>query len=135
MLPKAISALTGFIAVAAFCASTSYAQGTAGTWVFHWGPSGVCPGLDWHVNSDGRNLSGLIAWDQGKSVARVSGTVANGEAKLIATEIGGGKTANIIGRIQGGSMLNATITGTSGPCDGKTIKVPWMSSSMMGGEG
>jgi hypothetical protein len=129
--PRTFSALAGFFVVAAFSVGTSHAQGAAGTWVFHSGPSGACPGLDWHVNSDGKNLTGFIAWNEGKSIARVTGTAANGEAKLTATEIGGGKTANITGRIEGGSILNATISGTGGPCDGKTIKVPWMSSSMM----
>ena len=128
-------ALTGLVVATTFSAGAAHAQGAAGTWVFHSGASGACPGLDWHVNSDGRALSGFIAWNEGKSVARVSGALAGSEFKMTATEIGGARTANVTGRVEAGNMLTATITGTGGPCDGKTIKVPWMSSTSMGGSG
>ena len=50
MLSKASLVFAGFVIAAAFSAGTAHAQGTAGTWVFHTGASGACPGLDWHVN-------------------------------------------------------------------------------------
>ena len=78
-------------------------------------------------------LNGFIAWDNGKSLARVTGTLTGTEAKMTAAEIGGSKVANITGRIEGGNTLAATITGTGGPCDGKTLRVPWMTSTQMGG--
>jgi len=129
-----------YIAAAALAAATMYgagaahAQGVAGTWVFHSSASGVCPGLDWHVNSDGHALSGFIAWNEGQSVARVSGALAGNEFKMTATEIGGARTANITGRVDpAGHVLTATLTGMGGPCDGKTVRVPWMSAAAMSG--
>ena len=128
-------ALTGLVVGTTFSAGSVHAQGVAGTWVFHSGSSGACPGLDWHVNSDGRALGGFIAWNEGKSIARVSGTLTGSDFKMTAKEVGGERTASVTGRVEGGNTLTATITGTGGPCDGKTIKVPWMSSANMGGSG
>jgi hypothetical protein len=136
ILSRANLTIAGFVIATAFSVGPVHAQGPAGTWVFHSGASGACPGLDWHVTSDGRALSGFIAWDHGKSLARVTGTLTGTDAKMTAVEVGGGRTANITGRIEGGgNTLAATIAGMGGPCDGKTVRIPWMSSTQMGGQG
>ena len=104
--------------------------------MFHSGPSGECPSLDWDVSSDGQRLRGFIAWgEEGKSFARINGTLAGTEFKLTATEVAGSRIADITGRVEADKTLLVTITGTGGPCDGKTIKVPWFSAAAVGGGG
>ncbi len=38
-------------------------------YMFHSGPQGACPGLDWHVVANGSNLEGIISWDNMKAMA------------------------------------------------------------------
>jgi hypothetical protein len=97
-----------------------------------------CPGLNWHmVLGDGGALSGLIAWNNMQSVARVSGSV-NTQTRAFqatATEVGGrGRTATITGTADPNTgWLTANIQGANISCQG--ITVPWFSPYQGGGGG
>jgi hypothetical protein len=98
---------------------------------FHSAPQGSCPALDWHV-AVGQNgaLSGMIAWDNMKSMAHAEGTV-NQQARtfqMTAKEVGGqGRTANISGTVRNDGYLVATIEGPNVKCQGVTV--PWFKPS------
>src|SRR5215469_5529439 len=91
---------------------------------------GGCPGLSWHmVLEAGGALSGVIAWNNMQSVARVTGSV-NTQTRTFqatATEVGGrGRTATITGTVNTTTgWLNANIQGPNVNCQG--ITVPWFS--------
>jgi hypothetical protein len=99
---------------------------------------GGCPGLNWHmVLGDGGALSGLIAWNNMQSVARVSGSV-NAQTRAFqatATEVGGqGRTAALTGTVNPNTgWLTANIQGPNVNCQG--ITVPWFSPFTGGGSG
>jgi hypothetical protein len=89
-----------------------------------------CPGLTWHmVLGGGGALSGVIAWNNMQSVARVSGTVdlQTRAFQATATEVGGqGRTASITGNVnESDGWLTANIQGPTVNCQG--IHVPWFS--------
>jgi hypothetical protein len=95
-----------------------------------------CPGLTWHmVLQGGGALSGLIAWNNMQSVARVSGSI-NPQTRAFqatATEVGGqGRTAAIAGTVEpdSGSLI-ANIQGPNVNCQG--IRVPWFTPFTGGG--
>ena len=102
---------------------------------------GSCPSLNWHmVASRDGVLSGMVAWDNQKAVAMISGTIiplvqverfgkplgGNPQSRTfnaIATEVGGqNRTANISGTIEQNGWLSATIEGPGVAC--RNIKVP-----------
>ena len=74
--PKMIAA--SVLAIAATCGAAS-AQGVAPpgrVYAFHSQASGQCPALDWHVVVGPNNtLSGMLAWDDMKAMAHVTGSV------------------------------------------------------------
>ena len=91
---------------------------------------GGCPGLSWHmVLQEGGALSGVIAWNNMQSVARVSGSVnlQTRAFQATATEVGGrSRTATITGTVDTNTgWLNANIQGPNVNCQG--IRVPWFS--------
>jgi hypothetical protein len=97
-----------------------------------------CPGLDWHmVLGDGGALSGLIAWNNMQSVARVSGSfnLQTRAFQATATEVGGqGRTAALTGTVNPNTgWLTANIQGPNVNCQG--ITVPWFSPFTGGGGG
>jgi hypothetical protein len=97
----------------------------ANLYSFHTGRMGDCPGLDWHVNveSDGK-VTGMVGWDNMTHMAALAGTMqSNGQFSLTAKEVGGTKTATVSGT-NSGNYATITITGTGGPCDGRTVQVP-----------
>jgi hypothetical protein len=61
-------------------------------YVFHSKAMGGCPALDWHVTvGAGNALSGMIAWDDMKAMAKASGSLnmSNNTFSMTATEMGG----------------------------------------------
>jgi hypothetical protein len=81
------------------------------------------------VLGDGGALSGLIAWNNMQSVARVSGNVnlQTRAFQATGTEVGGqGRTASITGTVDPNTgWLTANIQGANVNCQG--IRVPWFS--------
>ncbi len=92
-------------------------------YAFHSKPNGACPALDWYLVAGADDtLTGMISWDDMKSMAHVTGTVeTNHHFTLNATEVGGaGRTATITGRVQPGWLL-ADVNGQGVAC--KNVKV------------
>ena len=102
---------------------------------------GSCPSLNWHmVASPDGVLTGMVAWDNQKVVAMVTGTImplvqieryggppsGNSQSRTfqgIATEVGGQKRiANISGTIERNGWLSANLEGSGVVC--RKIKVP-----------
>ena len=110
--------------------NTAHAQGTLpapGTlFVLHSTAQGACPALDWHVVvGESGTLSGILAWNDMKTVARLTGTTnAEHQFSMTATEIGGeGKTATITGqRRPRDGYLMADVNGPGIAC--KEIEIP-----------
>jgi len=94
---------------------------------FHSQPSGGCPGLDWHLVAGTNNrLTGLIAWDDMKNVARVSGS-ANKDGKFhLALQPLHGVSSE--GSVEGqlpdyNGWLTASVTGAG--CPHQEVHVQW----------
>src|SRR6478672_1842215 len=69
---------------------------------FHSEPSDGCPGLDWHVViGPNHRLTGFIAWDQMKDIARVDGTAdVDGKFQLALQPVNGtGITGSVEGQL------------------------------------
>jgi hypothetical protein len=128
--------VAGALASTMLCGSVSAQQAPAGrVYVFHSTAQASCPALDWHVVVAGDDsLSGMIAWDDMKAIARVSGKV-NMSAKtfaMTAKEVGGqGRTATVDGTVRSDGWLVANIKGPNINCQG--INVPWFVPSPSGG--
>jgi hypothetical protein len=98
---------------------------------------GGCPGLDWHVTLEPDNsLIGFVAWDQGKHMARLEGTLKKDRSfEMDAKEIGGqGRSATVVGKA-GGGYINMTINGSGTPCDGQNLPIPTILGGTGGGGG
>lgn len=95
-------------------------------YVLHSKAVGGCPSLDWHITVEPSGvLSGLIAWDNLKSIARAAGTVDRQSRtfSMTATEIGGrARKAKIDGHIRGDGSMVATLRGERINCS--AIVVP-----------
>jgi hypothetical protein len=90
-------------------------------YVFHSKPAGQCPSLDWHVVvGDNNTLSGIVAWNNMKSMANVSGTIApNRSFTMNGKEVGGsGRTATITGVLRADGWLTANVKGQNLDCQG-----------------
>jgi hypothetical protein len=116
------------LAIAATCGVAS-AQGIpeGRLFVFHSTAQASCPALDWHiVVGPGGTLSGMISWDNMKSMAHATGTV-NMSARTFsmkAQEVGGqARTATVDGTVRGDGWLVANVKGANVSCQG--IAVPW----------
>jgi hypothetical protein len=111
-------------------------------YVLHSDAEGTCPSLLWHiiVGRDGV-ISGLLAWDNRKTVAAVAGAIvpninvernasqsANPKPQaqkyeMMVTEIGGQhRNANVSGTIEPNGWLNATVEGSGVSCH--NLRVP-----------
>jgi hypothetical protein len=93
-------------------------------------PPASAPQLDWHVLMGKDNtLSGMVAWNNMKNIANVTGQVApNRTFTMNGKEVGGRKvTAVITGTIRGDGWLSANIEGPNIKCQG--IAVPWAALS------
>lgn len=135
-MTKLTAIFAGALASIVLCGPVSAQQAPVGRiYVFHSTAQGSCPALDWHVVVGGNNaLTGMVAWNDMKSIARVSGTV-NMSAKtfaMTAKEVGGqGHTATISGVVRSDGWLVADIKGPNVNCQG--IVVPWFVPSPTGG--
>jgi hypothetical protein len=61
-------------------------------YVFHSGPTSGCPGVDWYIVAEpGDILTGFIAWNHMRSLARATGTLSRraGTFEMTAHEVGG----------------------------------------------
>jgi hypothetical protein len=127
-------------AALAFAASLSIAvaQVPEGrVYIFHSKPAGACPALDWHVVvGAGGSLSGMIAWDDMKAMAKATGSV-NQQTRTFtmnATEVGGqGRKATIDGQVRQDGWLIANVKAPNVTCTG--ITVPFYTAPPSGGSG
>jgi len=95
-------------------------------YVLHSKAVGTCPSLDWHIaaTSDGR-LSGLIAWDGMKSIAKATGRVdrQNRTFSMTAVVVGAEeRKAAIDGQVRKDGWLIANVRGDRINCS--AIAVP-----------
>ncbi len=119
-----------FVATAGLALGVTYgtamAQPTVGRiYVFHSTAQGGCPALDWHVVvGPNSTLSGMIAWNDMQSMAKATGSVANGKVEMTATEVGGqGRTAKVDGTLRSDGWFTVNIKGPSIDCVG--INIPY----------
>jgi len=116
------------LALAATCGVAS-AQGLpeGRIYAFHSKAQAGCPALDWHLVVGANNtLSGMLAWDNMKNMATVSGSVnmATRTFQMAGKRVGGtGSGATITGTVEQSGWLVANIKGANVNCQG--IKVPW----------
>jgi hypothetical protein len=126
------------LSTAAFFGPALAQQGKAQLYALHSPPVvGGCPGLDWHVTLEPDNsLTGFVAWDQGKHMARLEGTLKKDRSfEMDAKEIGGqGRSATVVGKA-GGGYINMTINGSGTPCDGQNLPIPTIAGGTGGGGG
>jgi hypothetical protein len=133
---KFATIVAGALATTVLCGSVSAQQVPAGRiYVFHSTAQASCPALDWHVVAAGDgSLTGMIAWDDMKSIAHASGKVnmSSKTFEMTAKEVGGkGATATIDGKLRSDGWLVANIKGPSVNCQG--INIPWFVPSPSGG--
>jgi hypothetical protein len=112
-------------------------SGAAGLYSYHTNPVvGGCPGLDWHITVENDNsLMGFVAWDQGKHIAKLAGSI-NKERnfEMNAEEVGTGKKAMVKGSA-GGTTINVQISNSGSACDGVNLTIPRVVGGMGGGGG
>jgi len=96
-------------------------------YAFHSKAQASCPELDWHLVVGANNtLTGMISWDNMKSIARASGSAnpANRTFTMNAVREGGsGHGATINGTVRQDGWLVANIKGQNVNCQG--IVVQW----------
>jgi len=112
-------------------------QEKGGLYVYHTRASGGCPGLDWHVNVEPSGmLTGFVAWDQMKHMARLAGMINQDRSfKMNAQEVGGTRRrATVTGRTSG-EYIEASINGSGTACDGKMLNIPRDVGGLEGGGG
>jgi len=104
-------------------------------YTFHSTAQGGCPALDWHIVTGVNGaLSGMIAWDDMKAVAKATGTVNAGKVQMTATEVGGqGRTATVDGTLNSSGWFVVNIAGPNVSCHGITIQFFVPSASGGGG--
>ena len=91
---------------------------------------------NWHVTvGPNSTLSGMLAWNDMKAMAAVTGSVTPARTfTMTAHEVGGqGRTANITGQVRDDGWLVASIKGPNIDCNG--ITVPWYVPGQGGGGG
>jgi hypothetical protein len=94
-------------------------------YVFHSRPAGQCPSLDWHVVVGNNNmLSGVVAWNDMKSMANVSGTIRPDRTfTMNGKEVGGqGRTAVITGVLRPDGWLSANVKGQNLDCQNIVVQ-------------
>ena len=126
---------TGAVALMATC-NVALAQVPDGrVYVFHSSAQGACPALDWHiVGGPGGTLSGMISWNNMQSMAKATGTAANGKVQMSATEVGGqGRTATITGTVRSDGWLTVDVNGQNVAC--KSINIPFYTAPAGAGRG
>ena len=104
--------------------------------VYHTRPSGGCPGLDWHIvaEPDG-SLTGFVAWDRMRHMARVEGKMNPDRTfKMDAMDPTTGKRATVSGT-DTGDYIMASISGSGTACDDKVLQIPRAVGGLEGGGG
>ncbi|MBS0560481.1 MAG: hypothetical protein JSR21_10535 [Proteobacteria bacterium] len=129
MAAAALLAIGG-ISVANAQGGQAIAPGTV--YALHSAAAGGCPALDWHlVAGEGNTISGMVAWNNMKSMAHVEGKIgADRTFSMMAKEVSGpkvGATAKVTGTAQTDGWLVANINGEGVKCEG--VKIPiWRAS-------
>jgi hypothetical protein len=134
--PKMIVASALAIATTCGAAMAQSAVPPGRVFAFHSQAAGACPGLDWHlVVGPNNSLSGMLAWDDMKAMAHVTGSVTPARTfTMTAKEVGGqGRTANITGQVRTDGWLVASIKGPKIECN--NITVSWYTPAQAGGGG
>jgi hypothetical protein len=81
-------------------------------------------------------LSGIVAWDDMKHIARLSGMIdSNRSFTINAKEVGGAARSATVSGSARGEYINASITGSGTACDGKPLNIPRVAGGMDGGGG
>jgi hypothetical protein len=77
----------------------------------------------------------MLAWDDMKAMAHVTGSVTPARTfTMTAKEVGGqGRVANITGQVRTDGWMVASIKGPKIECNG--IAVPWYTPAPQGGSG
>ena len=99
-------------------------------YVFHSAAVGACPSLDWHVITGIKgSLSGIIAWDNMRSIARVRGNIALDRSfEMSAIEMGGAqRRAVITGHVLPDGKMTADLKAPKIECHGIVATV-WQPS-------
>jgi hypothetical protein len=123
---------------AAVSLSPALAQsGAPGLYAYHTNPAvGGCPGLDWHITvGKDDSITGFVAWDQGKHVAKLAGSIAKDRTfEMNAEEVGTGKKAVVKGSA-GGTNISVQISGSGTACDSVILNIPRVVGGTGGGGG
>ena len=133
---KMIAASALVIATTCGVATAQQVAPPGRVYAFHSQATGPCPTIDWHLTVGPNNtLSGMLAWDDMKAMAHVTGSVTPSRAfTMTANEVGGqGRTATITGQVKPNGWLVANIKGPKIECNG--IAVPWYTPAPQGGSG
>jgi hypothetical protein len=97
-------------------------------YVFHSKPAGQCPALDWHVVvGEDNKRSGMVAWNNMKSMAKVTGQIAQDWTFTMNGRRATGRQEGavlITGKLRADGWLSANIEGPNIKCQG--IAVPWV---------
>lgn len=137
-MTKITTIVAGALALAASLGTASAQNMPEGrVYMFHSQARGGCPALDWDISVRANNtLSGMIAWDDMKSMAYATGgfDVKTRTFKMSAQEIrGSGRTATVDGTIRQDGWLIANIHGPNVTCVG--VAVPWYTPPAGAGNG
>jgi hypothetical protein len=130
MKPVRLIAATALAIMAAGGVASAQDMPEGRVYAFHSSRQAGCPALDWHVvvGANGA-LSGMIAWDNMKAMAKATGTVnmQTRTFEITAKEVDGqGRTATVTGSVSQDGWLVANIHGPKVNCQG--INVPWFSA-------
>ncbi len=92
--------------------------------------------MDWHITVGKDNsLTGFVAWDQGKHIAKLDGMINKQRTfEMNAEEVSTGKKAVVTGTA-GGTTINVQISGSGTACDGVNLAIPRFAGGMAGGGG
>jgi hypothetical protein len=135
MFTRAVAAVV--LSTAASLSPALAQSGAAGLYSYHTNPVvGGCPGLDWHITvAPDDSLTGFVAWDQGKHIAKLAGSINKQRTfEMNAEEVGTGKKAKVVGTA-GGTTINVQISGSGSACDGVNLTIPRVVGGMAGGGG
>jgi hypothetical protein len=119
-----VAAVTGCLMGGSF-GTPAFAQTPGAVYAFHSDAVGNCPSLEWSIVVGGNNtLSGIIAWDSMRKMARAFGTVAADKSfHMDATDVtGGSKSVVIDGQLTASGWLIAAIKGPGIDC--QNIEIP-----------
>lgn len=136
MKSKLIAGISAIVLAGTFTPGLAQ-SGKTSMYVYHTKPIGTCPGLDWHIvtEPDG-TLTGFVAWDRMRHMARLEGTIAKDRTfKMDAQEVGGtGRKATVSGTAAG-DYITAMIDGSGTGCDRQVLQIPRDVGGLEGGGG